>query len=208
MPTFEYEERARYLSGVTKVAGVDEAGRGPLAGEVVAAAIIIPEGYHPEWIQSLDDSKKLSEKKREMLYEKIFTDSEVLVSVGRGSVEEIEELNILQATHLAMKRAATALTKAPDYCLIDGRPVSNFPFLSEGIVKGDSKSYSIAAASIVAKVTRDRLMLKLAQEFPQYSFERHKGYGTKLHLEALKRHGATPHHRRTFRPVAECLSAV
>lgn len=207
MPSFDYEIEARSEFHATRVAGIDEAGRGPLAGAVFAAAVIIPEGYDPDWLVGLDDSKKLSEKKREVLYEQIRNDAKIEWSIAEASVDEIDEVNILQATYLAMGRAAKGLKSVPEHCLIDGRPVPNFPFPSSGLVKGDAKSYSIAAASILAKVARDHVMLQIAKEYPEYHFHKHKGYGTKLHLEALKEHGVSPYHRRSFRPVAECLTS-
>jgi len=203
MPNFQRERELNH----NHIAGIDEAGRGPLAGPVHAAAVIFPQGHSPKWLNLLDDSKKLSETKREDLYQRITEDPKLLWALASASAKEIDEINILQATHLAMRRAVENLNTAPDYCLIDGRPVKSFPFPSEGIVKGDSKSYSIAAASIIAKVTRDHLMMDLAQEYPHYAFDRHKGYGTKIHLEALQQHGPCPEHRHSFRPVQTALSA-
>ena len=196
--TIENEQRA---IGFGAIAGVDEAGRGPLAGPVSAAAVVLPDRFdHPV----LNDSKQLSETRREQLYEEIVSgDMGVLAwCSATASVEEIDELNILQATHLAMGRAVDGLDVRPDLVLIDGRPVKNFSYSHLGIIKGDSKSLSIAAASIIAKVERDRLMIACAEEFPQYGFEKHKGYGTKQHLEALEKHGPCPIHRKTFGPVA------
>lgn len=182
------------------VVGIDEAGRGPLAGPVSAAAVILPKGYKHEL---LDDSKKLSEKKRELIYEDLIADKRILWAHSFAEPEEIDRINILKATHAAMARAAGQLDVDPIYCLIDGLAVPNFPYHSEGIVKGDGKSLSIAAASIIAKVTRDRKMLEYAEKFPEYGFERHKGYGTKFHLEALRLHGPTKIHRQSFAPVAQ-----
>ncbi|GAA5493850.1 ribonuclease HII [Rubritalea halochordaticola] len=199
MPDFEHELVAMG-KGHQVIAGVDEAGRGPLAGPVSAAAVILPEGFtHP----LLDDSKKLSEKKREQIYEDLMADKSIRWGHCYAEVEEIDEINILKATHAAMARAVKALGEPGVYCLIDGLAVPNFPFGSEGLVKGDGKSLSIAAASIIAKVSRDRKMLEYAQEFPEYGFEKHKGYGTKAHLEALQNHGPTRIHRRSFAPVAQ-----
>ncbi len=186
--------------GFSKIAGIDEAGRGPLAGPVAAAAVILPESYT---LTGLDDSKKISPAKREALYEKITTDPRILWAVATASREEIDTLNILRATHLAMKRAAESLSVVPDHCLIDGLPVKNFPLPHDGIVKGDGLSLSIAAASIIAKVTRDRIMLAADREFPEFGFAKHQGYGTKVHLEALRTHGPCCHHRRSFQPVAQ-----
>ena len=205
MPSFAPEEgvRAKYSS----IAGIDEAGRGPLAGPVFAAAVIFPANYNPEWLPLLDDSKKLSEKRREELFILIADDPKLYTAIEQATAKEIDEINILQATHLAMRRAAQALKQAPDFCLIDGLPVKEFPFPSNGLVKGDSKSYSIAAASILAKVARDHLMIDLAKRYPQYEFQRHKGYGTKIHLEALQAHGPCPEHRLSFRPVQNAAEA-
>jgi ribonuclease HII len=199
MPDFELEEEL-WASGLDLVAGVDEAGRGPLAGPVAAAAVILPEGFES---RLLDDSKKLTEPRRERLYEELTTDPSVLWSLACGEVEEIEAVNILKATHAAMARAVAGLPRTPDYCLIDGLDVPGFPHPSRGVVKGDGKSLSIAAASVIAKVSRDRLMQEYGDEFPEYGFEKHKGYGTKAHLEALRRHGPCRIHRKTFQPVAQ-----
>ncbi len=193
-------ESALHARHLHKVAGIDEAGRGPLAGPVAAAAVILPRGFVCE---GLDDSKKISPAKREKLYEILTADPEISWSVAMADHKEIDQLNILNATHLAMRRAAEALSAPPDHCLIDGLRVKNFPFPHDGIVKGDSISLSIAAASIIAKVTRDRIMRLLDLEFPQYGFAKHQGYGTKAHLEALWIHGPCSHHRRSFQPVAQ-----
>jgi ribonuclease HII len=193
-------ESALRARGLLIVAGVDEAGRGPLAGPVSAAAVILP----PRWrCKGLDDSKKLSPAKREQCYAKITSDERVAWSVAFADTDEIDRLNILRATHAAMARAVEGLAKAVDHCLIDGLRVPAFPYPHDGIVKGDGKSLSIAAASIIAKVSRDRLMTEVAREFPQYGFERHMGYGTREHLEALHLHGPCRHHRRSFQPVAQ-----
>jgi ribonuclease HII len=153
----------------------------------------------------LDDSKKLSEKQRELIYDDLIADKRVLWSHSFAEADEIDRINILKATHAAMARAAAQINQHVDpiYCLIDGLAVPHFPFPSEGIVKGDGKSLSIAAASIIAKVTRDRKMLEYAEEFPQYGFEKHKGYGTKFHLQALQEYGPTKIHRKSFAPVAQ-----
>jgi ribonuclease HII len=183
-----------------RIAGIDEAGRGPLAGPVAAAAVILPRFFT---CPGLDDSKKISPKKREHLYTILTTDPQIEWAVATADCEEIDRLNILRATHLAMQRAAEAIYPKPDYCIIDGLRVSNFPLPHDGIVKGDGKSLSIAAASIIAKVTRDRLMSKIDEEFPQFGFAKHQGYGTKAHLEALRTYGPCRHHRRSFKPVAQ-----
>jgi ribonuclease HII len=194
-------ELALHSRGLLRVAGIDEAGRGPLAGPVAAAAVILPTGFAAE---GLDDSKKISARKREALFEILTTDPRVIWAVATAGREEIDRLNILRATHLAMRRATEALAEKPDHCLIDGLPVRDFPLPHDGIVKGDGKSLSIAAASVIAKVTRDRIMRELDREFPQFGFAKHQGYGTKMHLEALRTHGPCCHHRRSFQPVAQC----
>lgn len=193
MPDYEYEARAAE-NGYTAVCGVDEAGRGPLAGPVCAAAVILPQGLV---IEGLNDSKKLSEKKREMLYDKV-TENALAWSVAFASEAEIDEINILQATFLAMKRAVEGLGIKADYALIDGNRMPPLGVDGETVIKGDSLSMSIAAASIIAKVTRDRLMLEIDKEYPQYLFSQHKGYGTALHYEMLEKHGISPVHRRSF----------
>lgn len=199
LPNIEEEIAAR-AQGYKAVAGIDEAGRGPLAGPVVAAAVILPEGYR---LDGIDDSKKLTATRRASLYEALMNDQSVQKGIGRAETEEIDRVNILNATRLAMIRATEALPASPDFCLIDGLPVRNFPLPQKALVKGDGRSLSIAAASILAKVTRDLFMEQLAKEFPQYGFDRHKGYGTKYHLEAIHRYGITVHHRRSFAPVAQ-----
>ena len=199
MPDFEFEDVARG-EGFSVIVGVDEAGRGPLAGPVSAGAVILPVGFSHDL---LDDSKKLTERKRELIYEGLVNDPEVRWGHAFAEAGEIDEINILRATHAAMGRAVDALgVRDGVFCLIDGLPVKGFGYESRGIVKGDGKSLSIAAASIIAKVTRDRVMVEYAEEFPEYGFERHKGYGTKVHLEALREFGATRIHRRSFAPVA------
>lgn len=186
--------------GLSVVAGVDEAGRGPLAGPVAAAAVVLPAGWR---CAGLDDSKKLSEARRERLFEHLTTDGAVLWSLAWAEPEEIDRFNILRATHAAMARAVAGLPVEVEHCLIDGLPVPGFAWPHDGVVKGDGKSLSIAAASIIAKVSRDRLMRDHARDFPQYGFERHMGYGTKAHLEALRVHGPCRLHRRSFQPVAQ-----
>ena len=193
-------EAAAYEAGYRCVCGIDEAGRGPLAGPVVAAAVVLPMGYE---LRGLNDSKKLTARRREALYTQLMDDDRVLKCVAEASVQEIDELNILRATHLAMARAAQGIAAAVDFCLIDGLAVPGFPLPSRNLVKGDARCLSIAAASVLAKVTRDHYMQKLAAEFPQYGFERHAGYGTKAHLEAIRQYGVTVHHRRSFAPVAQ-----
>lgn len=193
-------ELALQARGCNIIAGIDEAGRGPLAGPVAAAAVILPNGFI---CLGLDDSKKISAARRELLFEKITTDPTIIWSVATADREEIDRLNILRATHLAMRRAVESLSVIPEHCLIDGLPVRDFPLPHDGIVKGDGLSLSIAAASIIAKVTRDRIMRELDHEFPEFGFAKHQGYGTKAHLEALRIHGPCCQHRRSFQPVAQ-----
>jgi ribonuclease HII len=171
-----------------------------LAGPVAAAAVILPAGWRCD---GLDDSKKLSAARRERLYETITGDPAVTWSLSFSVAEEIDRVNILRATHAAMARAVRGLAAVVEHCLIDGLPLREFAWPHDGIVKGDGRSLSIAAASIIAKVSRDRVMLEFAREFPQYGFERHMGYGTKAHLEALRLHGPCRLHRRSFQPVAQ-----
>lgn len=194
MPDYEFE-KAAVNSGFSCICGVDEAGRGPLAGPVCAAAVILPEGAV---IEGLDDSKKLTEKKRERLYD-IIKQTAVAYSVAYGTLEEIETVNILEATYLAMNRAIEGLTVKPDFALIDGNRVPRgIKIPCETIVKGDSKSMSVAAASVLAKVTRDRLMLEYDKKYPEYNFKKHKGYGTKEHTELIKQYGPCEIHRLSF----------
>ena len=194
MPDYEYE-KAAVSSGFNTICGVDEAGRGPLAGPVCAAAVILPADTV---IEGLDDSKKLSEKKRERLYDEI-TEKAVAYCVAYGTLEEIESLNILEATFLAMNRAIDGLSVKPDFALIDGNRVpKNIKIPCATVVKGDSKSMSVAAASVLAKVTRDRLMLTYDEKYPEYNFKKHKGYGTKEHTLLLKKYGPSPIHRLSF----------
>ena len=187
-------EDSFYAQGVKVICGVDEAGRGPLAGPVCAAAVILPE--HLE-IPGLTDSKKLTDKKRRELFP-IIKEQAIAYGIGLASEQEIDEINILQATFLAMQRALDKLTVKPDLALIDGNREKDFGVSVKTVVKGDSLSMNIAAASILAKVTRDDLMVQLAEEYPQYGFEIHKGYGTKAHYAALRSHGASPIHRMSF----------
>lgn len=191
-----YEQEAR-CQGYHSIAGIDEAGRGPLAGPVVAAACILPEGM---MISGIDDSKKLTEKKREKLFDFLTTSPEVIYGIGIVSSEEIDRVNIYQATILAMLQAVAALALRPDYLLVDGLKLPHPEITSEKIIKGDAKSQSIAAASVLAKVTRDRLMEKYCLQWPQYGFSKHKGYGTAHHLKALTVHGPCPIHRLSFAP--------
>lgn len=193
MDWLEYENKAK-AKGYTAICGVDEAGRGPLAGPVCAAAVILPDDTI---IEGVNDSKKLSEKKREALFDVIIS-SVRSYSIAYATVDEIENMNILNATMLAMKRAVEGLNVKADYAMIDGNRLPNLDIDSEFIIKGDAKSMSIAAASILAKVSRDRLLYEYAKEYPQYHFDKHKGYGTKVHVEALKKYGPCPYHRLSF----------
>lgn len=187
-------ENGVYAQGYSLICGVDEAGRGPLAGPVCAAAVILPRGLE---IAGLDDSKKLSEQKRGRLYDEIGRKA-LYSAAAFASVEEIESLNILQATFLAMNRAIAALGASPDLALVDGNRCTGIEIPARAIVKGDGRCADIAAASILAKVTRDRYMIGQAAKYPQYGFERHKGYGTKAHYEAIREYGPCPLHRPSF----------
>ena len=193
MLDYSYENNA-HNEGHLVVCGVDEAGRGPLAGPVFAGAVILPENYTHE---ILNDSKKLSEKKRDLVYNDIIRDA-VSWSVGIATEQEIDEINILNATFLAMKRAVDGLSIKPDLAFIDGNRYANTGVKEITIVKGDSKCMSVAAASIIAKVSRDRFMQEVDKQYPQYQFSKHKGYGTKLHYEMIEQFGVSPVHRKTF----------
>lgn len=195
--------RLLHDAGFAPVAGVDEAGRGPLAGAVVAAAAILPPGFV---LPGLNDSKQLSAAQRETLAAQLQAQPGVVWALGECSPTEIDRLNILRATWLAMRRACLALPAPPALFVVDGLPVQGLPGPSLAIVKGDAKCAAIAAASILAKVHRDHQMEAADREFPQYGFAQHKGYGTAEHLEALRRHGPCPLHRRSFRPVADLLA--
>jgi len=190
---YEFDKEI-HNEGFKVFCGVDEAGRGPLAGPVVAAAVILPEDVV---IEGLNDSKKLSEKKREKLFDEI-KEKALSYSIGVATVEEIEEFNILKATFMAMKRAVDGLSIKPDIALIDGNMVPSLGVDGRAVVKGDAKSASISAASIIAKVHRDRYMLEMAEKYPEYHFEKHKGYGTKLHTDLIKEYGVSPIHRPSF----------
>ena len=187
-------EDSLYSQQVQVICGVDEAGRGPLAGPVCAAAVILPRELH---IPGLTDSKKLTDKKRRELFP-VIQEKAVAYGIGLASEQEIDEINILQATFLAMQRALDALSVKPDLALIDGNRERDFGIPVKTVVKGDSLSANIAAASILAKVTRDDIMIQLSEQYPEYGFEIHKGYGTKAHYAALAEHGASPVHRRSF----------
>ena len=187
-------ENELYQNGYKIIAGVDEAGRGPLAGPVVAGAVILKEG---EYIEGLNDSKKISPKKRDKLYDEIVNKC-VAYSVGIVDNNVIDEINILEATRLAMKKAIEGLEIKPDYLLIDAEKKIDTQIKLSGIIKGDSLSVSFAAASIIAKVTRDRMIEQMSKEYPQYEFEKHKGYGTALHIQKIKEHGLCKIHRKSF----------
>ena len=201
---FEFEA-ALWHAGVTRVAGVDEAGRGPLAGAVVAAAVILP----PHWLESglpvalagLNDSKQLTVAQREKFFAFIAGSPEIEYGIASVDASVIDAINILQATHRAMNEALAILKPLPPHALVDGRTVKSLRVPQTAIVKGDARSYSIAAASVLAKVTRDRQMLAAHAEWPEYGFAEHKGYGTAKHLAAIARHGACPIHRKTFAPL-------
>lgn len=198
-PHLKHEESV-YAAGARCVAGVDEAGRGPLAGPVVAAAVILPRGFRH---RRLHDSKKLCPELREEIYAELTVNAAICWAFGVAEPGVIDRVNILRATHAAMRRAVRRLSQTPDHVLIDGLPVRPFPTPHTAIVEGDAKCLSIAAASVIAKVTRDRLMLELDRRYPVYGFARHKGYATSDHLAMLTSHGPCPVHRFSFRPVAE-----
>lgn len=193
MDWLQFEKQARDR-GYSAVCGVDEAGRGPLAGPVYAAAVILPPNT---LIEGVNDSKKLSEKKREALFD-VIRETALSYCVACASVEEIDQFNILNATYLAMQRAVEGLSPTPDMVLVDGNRLPVLPMDAQAIVKGDSLSMSIAAASILAKVSRDRLMRQLSQQYPEYQLEKHKGYGTKLHIQLIQQYGPSAIHRKTF----------
>jgi len=201
---FRYEKKLR-AAGVAGIAGIDEAGRGALAGPVVAAAVVLPEKFRH---RRLNDSKQLAPELREEIYLDLMSNPEVSWTVGVIDSIEIDRINILRASHRAMRLAITALMAPPDHVLIDGLPVIPFPFPQTAIIDGDCISLSIAAASVIAKVTRDRMMRDFCSQFPQYCFHQHKGYGTELHLLRLHEFGPCPIHRRSFEPVAQPLLAL
>ena len=200
-------ERVLWSQNVARVAGVDEAGRGPLAGPVVAAAAILPSRWAdaglPAELAGLNDSKQLTAPQREKYFEFLTHCAEIEFGIALVDAGVIDEINILQATHRAMNEALAKLNPLPPHALVDGRPVKTLRVPQTAIVKGDARSYSIAAASVLAKVTRDRLMLDYAAQFPAYGFAEHKGYGTAKHLAAIAKHGACPIHRLTFAPLKQ-----
>ncbi|MCP4177378.1 MAG: ribonuclease HII [bacterium] len=196
MLSFEME---KWDDGIVFIAGIDEVGRGPLAGPVVAAAVVFDKNRN---IPVVNDSKKLTEKKRNIYYKNIINTDKVQYSIAEVDIDIIDKINILQATYLAMRNAVSKLSNV-EFALIDGLPIKNFNFPNIAIVKGDSKSASIAAASIIAKVHRDNLMAEHALKYPEYSFEKNKGYGTAAHLSAIKKYGPCPIHRKSFAPVSD-----
>ncbi|MBR5599484.1 MAG: ribonuclease HII [Alphaproteobacteria bacterium] len=203
MPDFELEDEV-----LGEVIGVDEAGRGPWVGPVVAGSVVfLKKEVNPFLLENLNDSKKISKKKREILYDLLREEQKlgnIKIGIGQASAKEIDELNILNATFLAMKRAISQCEIEPVLVLIDGnRLPKNFEYNAKAVVKGDAKSYSISAASIVAKVYRDKLMEEMALKYPNYGFEKNAGYGTKEHIEALKKYGITPEHRKSYAPIKE-----
>src|SRR5436189_4791375 len=201
---FRYEKKLR-ATGVARIAGIDEAGRGALAGPVVAAAVVLPEKFRH---RRLNDSKQLAPELREQIYSDLVSDPEVRWTVGTVDSVEIDRINILRASHRAMRMAITTLIDPPDHVLIDDLPVIPFPLPQTAIIDGDCISLTIAAASVIAKVTRDRMMRDFCAQFPQYCFGQHKGYGTELHLVKLHEFGPCPIHRRSFEPVAQPLLAL
>ena len=201
---FRYEKKLR-ATGVVRIAGVDEAGRGALAGPVVAAAVVLPEKFRH---RKLNDSKQLNPDLREKIYDEIVSNGEIAWSVGMVDHLEIDRINILRASHEAMRIALAALSIPPEHVLIDGLPVFPFPCPQTAIIEGDCYSLTIAAASVIAKVTRDRIMRDFCAQFPEYCFGQHKGYTTELHLSRLHEFGPCPIHRRSFEPVAQPLLAL
>jgi ribonuclease HII len=203
---FEFE-RALWRQNVRRIAGVDEAGRGPLAGPVVAAAAILParwaESGLPAGLTGLNDSKQLTSAQREKFFSFLTACGEIEFAIAQIDAAQIDEINILQATHRAMNAALAQLNPQPQHALVDGRPVRTMRVPQTAIVKGDARSYSIAAASVLAKVTRDRLMLEFHAQFPEYGFAEHKGYGTARHLAAIEQFGACPIHRKSFAPLKQ-----
>jgi len=199
VPSLVWENRLR-ARGHECIAGIDEVGRGPWAGPLVAAAVVLPPRFR---LRGLDDSKKLSPDERERLFDRLVNHPSVVFHWAAVPAEEIDGLGLQHANHAAMRRAFEGLSVKASIALIDGRPLPNFPVPHEAIVEGDSISLSIAAASVIAKVHRDRLMTEFAAIFPEYGFEKHKGYGTRFHSQQLRQHGPCPIHRRSFRPVAE-----
>ena len=204
MPTLRYEQKA-YKNGAKIVAGIDEAGRGPLAGPVVAAAVILPDKFRHK---TLTDSKQLTEQQRDDIYAELTANPDLHWAVGMSDVAVIDHYNILRATWRAMQLALDGLNVRPDHVLVDGLRAPLIGVTQTAIVEGDAKSFSIAAASVIAKVTRDRMMVQIHEQFPQYNFARHKGYATPEHLAALGQYGPSPVHRKSFAPVRETIEPV
>jgi ribonuclease HII len=200
---WEFENKAR-TKGYRFIAGVDEAGRGPLAGPVVAAAVILPEDFD---VTGLNDSKQLTVEERLALRQRIEADA-IAIGIGIVDAEEIDRINILQATYQAMRLAIAQLSPAPDYILADAVTIPGISISQEGIIKGDARSHSIAAASIIAKTTRDALMIEYGKKYPEYGFEKHMGYSTPEHLSAIERHGPCPIHRKSFAPIKTMLEVA
>lgn len=196
-------EKDLYKNGVNFIAGVDEVGRGPLVGPVVAAAVILPINYH---LDGLNDSKKLTEKKRERFYD-ILMQEAIAIGIGEASAKEIDEINIYQASKLAMMRALKNLKIKPEHVLVDAMPLKEIDIPSTSIIHGDALSLSIAAASVIAKVTRDRMMIELDKKYPEYGFAQHKGYPTKKHLEVLQKYGVLDNYRFTYGPVRDLINS-
>lgn len=196
-------EKALYKNGVKLIAGVDEVGRGPLVGPVVAAAVILPINYH---LDGLNDSKKLTEKKRERFYD-ILMQEAIAIGIGEASAKEIDEINIYQASKLAMMRALKNLKIKPEHVLVDAMPLKEIDIPSTSIIHGDALSLTIAAASVIAKVTRDRMMIELDKKYPEYGFAQHKGYPTKKHLEVLQKYGVLDNYRFTYGPVRDLINS-
>ena len=196
-------EKDLYKNGVNLIAGVDEVGRGPLVGPVVAAAVILPINYH---LDGLNDSKKLTEKKRERFYDILMREA-IAIGIGEASAKEIDEINIYQASKLAMMRALKNLKIKPEHVLVDAMPLKEIDIPSTSIIHGDALSLSIAAASVIAKVTRDRMMIELDKKYPEYGFAQHKGYPTKKHLEVLQKYGVLDNYRFTYGPVRDLINS-
>jgi ribonuclease HII len=199
--SLDYERDSR-RQGFLRVVGIDEAGRGPLAGPVVAAAVVLPGDFHHD---DLNDSKKLTARQRESLFGELTARADIQWAMAVVEAEEVDRLNILEATHEAMRRALAGLIPDPDHALIDGLPVLPFPIPQTALVGGDGLSFSIAAASVIAKVTRDRIMVEMDARYPGYEFAQHKGYGTALHLAKLRAHGPCAIHRKSFSPVRQAV---
>ena len=209
MPNFEIEKSFLSENPKAVIAGIDEAGRGPWAGPVVAAAVVLDAEKIPaDLCDNLDDSKKLTAPRREALYSALVDSNAAAIGVGQAGVDEIDDINILEATYRAMTRAVAAINRDIEVALVDGNRIPSLSCKAVPVIKGDSKSLSIAAASVIAKVTRDRLMIDLASQFPGYGWDTNKGYGTAKHQAALARLGVTPHHRRSFAPIRAALNAV